>query len=53
MIDFSELEIIAVISKYLPIDREQVMVSLDRLNDNSAVLELNITMPEQVLTSAK
>jgi cell division topological specificity factor len=46
-------EIIAVISKYVPIDPNQVMVNLDRLSDNSAVLELNITMPEEALTAAK
>ena len=45
-------EILAVISKYVPIDRDQVVVNLDRLNDNSAVLELNITMPEEALTAS-
>lgn len=39
-------EIIDVISKYVPINRDQVMVNLDRLSDNRAVLELNITMPD-------
>ncbi len=39
-------EILAVIAKYVPIDREQVLVSLDRAGDNTAVLELNITMPD-------
>jgi len=42
-------EILAVIAKYVPIDREQVVVSLERADDNSAVLELNITMPEEAL----
>ncbi len=42
-------EILAVIAKYVPIDREQVVVNLDRAGDNSAVLELNITMPEEAL----
>ena len=42
-------EILAVIAKYVPIDREQVVVNLDRAGDNSAVLELNITMPDEVL----
>ena len=42
-------EILAVISKYVPISREQVVVNLDRMTDNSAVLELNITMPDEVL----
>ncbi len=45
-------EIIAVISKYVPIDPNQVMVNLDRQNDNSAVLELNITMPEEALAAS-
>ncbi|MCH9763538.1 MAG: cell division topological specificity factor MinE [Gammaproteobacteria bacterium] len=45
-------EILAVISKYVPIDPSQVMVNLDRQNDNSAVLELNITMPEEALTAS-
>ncbi len=46
-------EIIAVISKYVPIDKDQVVVNLDRLNDNSAVLELNVTMPEEALTASE
>ena len=44
-------EILMVISKYVPIDRNQVMVNLDRQSDNSAILELNITMPEASLTA--
>jgi cell division topological specificity factor len=47
-----QAEIIAVISKYVAIDPKQVMVSLDRHDDNSAVLELNITMPEEALTAS-
>jgi len=46
-------EILAVIAKYVPIDREQVVVSLDRADDNSAVLELNITMPEEALSTTE
>jgi cell division topological specificity factor len=46
-------EILEVIAKYVPINREQVVVNLDRLNDNSAVLELNITMPEETLTKTE
>jgi len=46
-------EILAVIAKYVPIDREQVVVSLDRAGDNSAVLELNITMPEEALVTSE
>lgn len=41
-------EILAVIAKYVPISRDQVSVNLDRMGDN-AVLELNITMPDEAL----
>ena len=41
-------EILAVIAKYIPINRDQVSVNLERMGDN-AVLELNITMPEEAL----
>ena len=41
-------EILAVIAKYIPIDREQVSVNLERMGDSS-VLELNVTMPDTVL----
>lgn len=44
-------EILAVIAKYVNIDRDQVSVNLERMGDN-AVLELNITMPDEVLTEA-
>lgn len=44
-------EILAVIAKYINIDRDQVSVNLERTGDN-AVLELNITMPDEVLTEA-
>jgi cell division topological specificity factor len=40
-------EILAVIAKYIPIQREKVNVHLERIGSN-AVLELNITMPEAV-----
>lgn len=39
-------DIVDVIAKYLPIDKEQVRVQLDRSGDNS-ILELNIMMPER------
>lgn len=39
-------EILAVIAKYVPINKDQVSVNLERSCDN-AILELNITMPEQ------
>ena len=38
-------EILAVIAKYIPIDRDKVSVNLERTGD-SAVLELNFTMPD-------
>jgi cell division topological specificity factor len=41
-------EILAVIAKYIPIDREKVNVHLERLGSN-AVLELNITMPDAIV----
>ena len=44
-------EILAVIAKYVNIDRDQVSVNLERMGDN-AVLELNITMPDEVLAEA-
>ena len=39
-------EIIDVISKYVPIDRDQVNVALDN-QDDCSILELNITLPER------
>lgn len=44
-------EILEVIAKYVPIDKEQVKVNLDKIGDN-AVLELNVTMPEDALEEA-
>jgi len=41
-------EILAVIAKYIPISHDQVSVHLERMGD-SAVLELNVTMPDEVL----
>lgn len=38
-------EILAVIAKYIPINRDKVSVNLERIGD-SAVLELNFTVPE-------
>lgn len=39
-------EILAVIAKYIPINRDKVSVNLERIGD-SAVLELNFTLPDQ------
>ncbi|WP_028389530.1 cell division topological specificity factor MinE [Legionella fairfieldensis] len=41
-------EILAVIAKYVRINRDQVSVNLERMGDN-AVLELNVTMPDEAL----
>lgn len=41
-------EILAVIAKYVRVSKEQVSVNLERMGDN-AVLELNVTMPEEIL----
>jgi len=37
-------EIIEVIKKYIPIDNDQVSVTLDN-NDGCSILELNVTLP--------
>ena len=42
-------EILAVIAKHIPIDRDKVQVKLDRGADIST-LEIDIEMPEQALT---
>lgn len=44
-------EILAVIAKYVSIDRDRVIVNLERTGDSS-VLELNVTMPDRVLDKA-
>ena len=44
-------EILAVIAKYVRISRDQVSVNLERMGDN-AVLELNVTMPDEALDEA-
>ncbi len=41
-------EILAVIAKYIPIDKDKVSVNLERLGDSS-VLELNVTMPDEIM----
>jgi cell division topological specificity factor len=38
-------EILAVIAKYVPINRDKVSVNLERIGDSS-VLELNVTVPD-------
>ncbi|MCC5015291.1 MULTISPECIES: cell division topological specificity factor MinE [Legionella] len=44
-------EILAVIAKYIRINRDQVSVNLERMGDNS-VLELNVTMPDEAVENA-
>lgn len=44
-------DLVAVISKYVPINEDQVCVALDQ-NDDCAVLELNITLPEEAAQQA-
>lgn len=44
-------EILAVIAKYIRVSRDQVSVNLERIGD-SAVLELNVTMPDEALEEA-
>ena len=41
-------EILDVIAKYVSINRDQVSVHLERMGAN-AVLELNVTMPDEVI----
>lgn len=41
-------DIVDVIAKYIPINKDQVKVQLDRSGDN-AILELNVTMPESAV----
>lgn len=44
-------EILEVISKYININKDQVIVQLERIGDN-AVLELNVTIPEPAAVPA-
>ena len=43
-------EILAVIAKYVNINRDQVIVNLERMGDSS-VLELNVTMPDEATST--
>lgn len=45
-------EILEVIAKYIPIQKDQVNVNVERMGDN-AVLELNVTMPEEVFETSE
>lgn len=41
-------ELLEVISKYVKIEKDKVKVQLEKIGDN-AILELNVTMPDDVL----
>ncbi len=41
-------EILEVIAKYVPINKQKVSVNVERIG-NGSVLELNVTMPDQNL----
>lgn len=43
-------EILEVIAKYVPINRQKVSVNVERIG-NGSVLELNVTMPDQQMAS--
>lgn len=43
-------EILEVVAKYIKVDTDQVVVQLERIGDN-AVLELNVTIPENTSTT--
>ncbi len=45
-------EILEVIAKYVKIDKDKVKVQLDKIGDN-AILELNVTMPDEILEAEK
>ena len=42
-------DIINVIAKYIPIDKDAVKVQLEHVGEN-AILELNVVMPEKALS---
>ena len=44
-------EILEVIAKYVPINRQKVSVNVERIG-NGSVLELNVTMPDQQVAAA-
>lgn len=43
-------EILQVVSKYIQIDKNQVKVHVDRMDDGS-ILELNVSVPEDAIES--
>lgn len=42
-----EQELLAVIAKYMPVDQDKIKVEFDK-QDDCSVLELNITLPDEV-----
>jgi cell division topological specificity factor len=44
-------EILAVMAKYVPIQKNKVSVNVERIG-NGSVLELNVTMPDQALAES-
>jgi len=40
-------EILAVLAKYVPINKDKVSVNVERIG-NGSVLELNVTMPDHI-----
>ncbi len=44
-------EILAVLAKYVPINKQRVSVNVERIG-NGSILELNVTMPDQSITES-
>jgi len=44
-------EILAVLAKYVPINKQKVSVNVERIG-NGSILELNVTMPDQSITES-
>jgi cell division topological specificity factor len=44
-------EILAVLAKYVPINKQKVSVNVERIG-NGSVLELNVTMPDQTIAES-
>ncbi len=42
-----EQDLLAVISKYVSIEPDQIQIQLDHNDDELAVLEVNVTLPER------
>lgn len=47
-----EQELLAVIAKYMPVDHDKIKVEFDR-QDDCSVLELNVTLPDDVVSETK